>query len=236
MGSTRTGTPFKLLIFLYFNSQLLILPVSGIILPNMGMTSKTFGLSDALFSKVQQRVMALLFGQPERSFYTSEILRHVDSGVGAVDRELNRLHRSGLVTVERVGNQKHYRANRNAPVFEELRGLLEKTVNVTEPLKKTFERHARGIQSAFVFGSVAKGTDTADSDIDIMVIGDDLNYSALYSAAQEAELTLKRPVHPLFMSPQDWQRHVSDEGSVMNKISQSPKLFFIGSENELRHG
>jgi predicted nucleotidyltransferase len=202
----------------------------------MGTTEKTFGLSDALFSKVQQRVMALLFGQPDRSFYTSEILRHVDSGVGAVDRELTRLQRCGLVTVERVGNQKHFRANKQAPVFEDLRGLLEKTVNVTEPLKKSFERHTSGIRSAFVFGSVAKGSDRADSDVDILVIGDDLNYSDLYTAAQEAELTLKRPVHPLFMTPQDWQRHVSDEGSVMNKISQSPKLFFIGSESELQHG
>jgi predicted nucleotidyltransferase len=158
----------------------------------MGMTKKTFGLSDALFSKVQQRVMALLFGQPDRSFYTSEILRHVDSGVGAVDRELTRLQRCGLVTVERVGNQKHFRANKQAPVFEDLRGLLEKTVNVTEPLKKSFERHASGIRSAFVFGSVAKGSDRADSDVDVLVIGDDLNYSDLYTAAQEAELTLKQ--------------------------------------------
>jgi predicted nucleotidyltransferase len=197
---------------------------------------KTFGLSDALFSKVQQRVMALLFGQPDRSFYTSEIMRHVDSGVGAVDRELSRLQRCGLVTLERVGNQKHYRANKQAPIFEDLRGLLEKTVNVTEPLKKSFERHASGIRSAFVFGSVAKGSDTANSDVDVLVIGDNLNYSDLYTAAQEAELTLKRPVHPLFMTPQDWLHHVSDEGSVMNKISQSPKLFFIGSESELQYG
>jgi predicted nucleotidyltransferase len=202
----------------------------------MGMIQKTSGITDALFSKVQQRVMALLFGQPERSFYTSEILRHVDSGVGAVDRELNRLRQCGLVTVERIGNQKHYRANKQAPVFEDLRGLLEKTVNVTEPLKRSFERHASGIRCAFVFGSVAKGSDTAKSDIDILVIGDDLNYADLYTAAQEAELTLKRPVHPLFMTPQDWQRHVSDEGSVMNMITKSPKLFFIGSEQELRHG
>jgi predicted nucleotidyltransferase len=201
----------------------------------MGMTQKTIGITDALFSKVQQRVMALLFGQAERSFYTSEILRHVDSGVGAVDRELTRLHSCGLVTVERVGNQKHYRANKQAPVFEDLRGLLEKTVNVTEPLKRSFERYASSIRSAFVFGSVAKGSDTADSDVDVLVIGDDLNYSDLYTAAREAELMLKRPVHPLFMTPQEWQRHVSDEGSVMNKISQSPKLFFIGSERELRH-
>jgi len=205
-------------------------------LPNMGMVQKTIGITDALFSKVQQRVMALLFGQPERSFYTSEILRHVNSGVGAVDRELNRLQRCGLVTVERIGNQKHYRANKHAPVYEDLRGLLEKTVNVTEPLKRSFERHASGIRAAFVFGSVAKGSDTAKSDVDILVVGDDLNYADLYAAAQEAELALKRPVHPLFMTPQDWQRHVSDEGSVMNTITKSPKLFFIGSEQELRHG
>jgi predicted nucleotidyltransferase len=212
------------------------LPNLGTILPNMGKTEKTFGMSDALFSKVQQRVLALLFGHPERSFYTSEILRHVDSGVGAVDRELSRLHRCGFVTLERVGNQKHYRANREAPIFDDLRGLLEKTVNVTEPLKKSFERFASGIHSAFVFGSVAKGSDTADSDVDILVVGDDLNYSDLYTAAQEAELALKRPVHPLFMSPRDWRRQASDDGSVINKISQSPKLFFIGSENGLRHG
>lgn len=224
------------LILLSFHNPIENLPFLGTILPNMGTTQKTSGVSDALFSKVQQRVLALLFAQPERSFYTSEILRHVDSGVGAVDRELNRLQRCGLVTAEWVGNQKHYRANKEAPVFEDLRGLLEKTVNVTEPLKRSFGRHANGIRSAFVFGSVAKGSDTADSDIDILVIGDDLNYSDLYTAAQEAELTLKRPVHPLFMSSQDWQRHASDDGSVMNKISQSPKLFFIGSESELRNG
>ena len=77
------------------------------------------GLSDALFSKVQQRVLALIFGRPERSFYTSEIIRNVGSGTGAVERELSRLENSGLVSVERIGNQKHYRANRQSPIFEE---------------------------------------------------------------------------------------------------------------------
>ena len=202
----------------------------------MGTIQTPVGIRDALFSKVQGRVLALLFGQPDRSFYTSEILRHVNCGVGAVDRELNRLLQSGLVTVERVGNQKHFRANKTAPIFDDLRGLLEKTVNLTEPLKRSFERHASGIRSAFVFGSVAKGTDTVKSDIDILVIGDDLSYADLYTAAQEAELTLKRPVHLLFMTPHDWQRHASDEGTVMNMISKSPKLFFIGSEHELCHG
>src|SRR5438105_4175313 len=105
---------------------LLILPKSGSIFPNMGTTLDPVSLSDALFSKVQQRVLALIFGHPERSFYTSEIVRTVRSGTGAVERELSRLQRSGLVSAKWIGNQKHYRANRDAPVFKELRGLVAK--------------------------------------------------------------------------------------------------------------
>jgi predicted transcriptional regulator len=91
------------------------------------MDMETISLSNALFSKVQQRVLALIFGQPERSFYASEIIRNVRSGTGAVERELSRLQRSGLVSVERIGNQKHYRANRQSPIFAELQSLVIKT-------------------------------------------------------------------------------------------------------------
>jgi predicted nucleotidyltransferase len=199
----------------------------------MGMMPHTVSLSNALFSKVQQRVLALIFGHPERSFYTSEIVRAVRSGVGAVERELSRLQRSGLVTVERIGNQKHYRANRDAPIFEELRGLVAKTVGLAEPIRKSFEPYTGAIKAAFVYGSVAKGTDTAHSDIDLMVIGDELNYSDLYTAAQSAEDELRRKINPLFLSFKDWQRKASDTGSVVSKISSSPKIFVIGSEKDL---
>jgi predicted nucleotidyltransferase len=200
----------------------------------MGTNRDIVSLSDALFSKVQQRVLALIFGHSERSFYTSEIMRNVRSGVGAVERELSKLERSGLVSVERIGNQKHYRANRAAPIFEELRGLVEKTIGLAEPIKRSFHPYAGKIACAFVYGSVAMGTDTARSDIDLMVIGDDLNYSDLYAAAQNAETTLGRKLNPLFLSPMDWQRKAFDEGSVFNKISRSPKIFIIGSEEDLQ--
>jgi predicted nucleotidyltransferase len=209
-------------------------PKLGSIIPNMGTKPLTVGLSNALFSKVQQRVLALIFGHPERSFYTSEIVRNVRSGVGAVERELSKLERSGLVSVERIGNQRHFRANQAAPIFEELRGLVEKTVGVAEPIKKSFGPYAYGVKSAFLFGSVAKGADTAHSDIDLMVIGDDLNYSDLYTAAQNAERKLRRKLHTLFLSPEDWQCKASDKGSVFSKISRSPKIFIIGSEQDLR--
>ena len=190
-------------------------------------------ISHALFSKVQQRVLALIFGHPERSFYTSEIVRSVASGTGAVERELSRLQRSGLVSVERVGNQKHYRANRQSPVFEELQGLVLKTVALTESLKKSLEPHSGTIKTAFVYGSVAKGTDTARSDIDLMVIGDDLNYFELYAALQNVESTLDRRVSPMFLSPNDWHRKASEKGSFIGKVNALPKVFIFGSEKDL---
>ncbi len=190
-------------------------------------------LSNALFSKVQQRVLGLIFAHSDRSFYTSEIVRNVHSGTGAVERELSRLLRSGLVSVERIGNQKHYRANQKSPIFEELQRLVLKTIAPTEPLKKAFQPYADKIDAAFVYGSVAKGTDAAASDIDLIVVGDHLDYSELYSAARQAEVILSRKVSPIFFSKEDWRRKASQKGSFTNKVKALPKLFLFGSEGDL---
>jgi predicted nucleotidyltransferase len=190
-------------------------------------------ISNALFSKVQQRVLALIFGHAERSFYTSEIVRRIHSGTGAVERELSRLQRSGLVSVERIGNQKHFRANRDSPVFGELQSLVLKTVGLTEPLRKALEPYSDKIKAAFVYGSVAKGSDTAQSDIDLMVVGDELSYSDLYSALQNAESLLQRKVSPLFFSVKDWRRKASRKDSFANKVKAQPKLFIFGSEQDI---
>jgi predicted nucleotidyltransferase len=198
------------------------------------MDTGAISLSSALFSKVQQRVLALIFGQPERSFYMSEIVRNVHSGTGAVERELSRLQRSGLVSVERIGNQKHYRANHESPIFEELQSLVIKTVGVTEPIRKSLQPYADRIKTAFVYGSVEKGTDTARSDIDLIVIGDELNYSELYTASQNVENSLRRRVSPTFLSPTDWRRKVSEKGSFISKINALPKIFVFGSEQDLQ--
>jgi predicted nucleotidyltransferase len=194
---------------------------------------EAISLSNALFSKVQQRVLALIFGQPDRSFYTSEIMRNVQSGTGAVERELSRLQRSGLVSVERIGNQKHYRANQQSPIFAELQSLVIKTVALTEPLRKSLEPCADKIKTAFVYGSVAKGMDTAYSDIDLMVIGDDLNYFELYAALQNVESALCRRVSPTFLSPKDWRRKAAEKGSFIGKVNALPKVFIFGSEKDL---
>jgi predicted nucleotidyltransferase len=191
-------------------------------------------LSSALFSNVQKRVLGLIFGQPERSFYTSEIMRSVRSGTGAVERELTRLKDSGLVSVQRIGNQKHYRANADSPIFQELRSLVRKTVALTEPLKESLEPIAKTIDTAFIYGSFAKGTDTAASDIDLMVIGDDLDYAGLFSAALDAETKLGRKVSPTLLSRNDWIKKSNDPGSFVSKVRKLPKIFVIGSEKSLQ--
>jgi predicted nucleotidyltransferase len=197
------------------------------------MGTEATSLSNALFSKVQQRVLGLIFGKPERSFYTSEIVRNVHSGTGAVERELARLQQSGLVCVERIGNRKHYRANHESPIFEELRSLVIKTVALAEPLREAMKPWSHEIKAAFVYGSVAKGTDTAYSDIDLLVVGDELSYSELYAALGNVAHTLRRKVSPTFLSPQDWRRKRSRRGSFISKIAASPKIFVHGSEKDL---
>ena len=191
-------------------------------------------LSGALFSNVQQRVLALIFGHPGRSFYTSEIVRKIHSGTGAVERELSRLQQSGLVSVERIGNQKHYRANRNSPIFMELQSIILKTAGLAEPLRQSLAPYADRIKVAFVYGSVAKGSDTAESDIDLMVVGEDLSYADLFAALQKADETLQRNVNPNFLSVDEWRRKISQTDSVIAKINAQPKIFIFGSKADLQ--
>jgi predicted nucleotidyltransferase len=188
---------------------------------------------DTLFSQVQQRVLGLLFGQPDRAFYGSELIRLARSGSGAVQRELRRLEESGLVTAARVGNQKHYRANVQSPVFAELRGLILKTLGLAQPLRQALAAHAERIKAAFVYGSIAKGEETARSDIDLMVIGDDVTYSDFFDEFLKAEKLLGRPVHANFVSPDEWKRKLTQESAFFTKINAQPKIFVVGSQEDL---
>ena len=153
-------------------------------------------LADALFTTTQQRVLSLLFGQPSHSFFAGELIELTGSGSGAVQRELQRLASSGLVTVTRVGQQKHHQANPDSPVFEELCGLVLKTVAMAEPIRQALEPLAHRIAVALVYGSVAKGTDTAASDIDLLVVADQVMLEDIYSALVPVETKLHRKFAP----------------------------------------
>ena len=112
---------------------------TGIDLPGTPEPSKGSSLADALFTSTQQRVLGALFGQPDRSFFVTQIMELAGSGRGAVQRELARLLQSGLVTVKMVGTQKHYQANPASPLFDELCSIIQKTVGLAGPIRAALE-------------------------------------------------------------------------------------------------
>jgi predicted nucleotidyltransferase len=193
---------------------------------------RKLGLASALFTHVQLRLLGLLFGHPEHEFHASEIIRRVKSGSGAVQRELQKLALAGIITARRAANRKLYQANKQSPIFAELRSLIVKTIGVVDPLRDALKKLHPKIRCAFIYGSVAKGTDTARSDIDVMIVGDDLAYSEIFEALQRAERTLDRLVNPNLMTAAEWTKKLSDSAFV-RKVADQPKLFLIGSDDEL---
>ena len=192
---------------------------------------RSTGIADALFTKVQQRVLGMLFGSPSRTFYANEIIALAHSGTGAVQRELVRLEAAGLVTVIHVGKQKHYQANAAAPMFEELRGLVVKTFGLIDVLRDALLPLTTQISAAFVYGSVAKGQDTVKSDIDLMVISDSLTYADLFAALEEAAAKLGRPVNPTVYTKQDIAKRVQQDNAFITRIWAQPKLWLMGEEH-----
>jgi predicted nucleotidyltransferase len=191
------------------------------------------GLADALFSKVQQRVLAVLFGNPDRSFYANEVIALAGSGTGAVQRELARLETAGLVTVKRVGNQKHYQANAAAPVFKELRSLVLKTFGLADVLRAALAPLAGQIGAAFVYGSVAKKQDTAASDIDLMLVSDSLTYADLFTALEKASGRLGRKVNPTVYTQAELGKRMKQGNAFVTRVLAQPKIWLLGAEHDL---
>ena len=194
---------------------------------------KKINIAAALFPKVRQRVLGLLYGQPDSDFHTNEIIRFTDSGNGAVQRELENLTCAGLVTVKQIGNQKRYQANRETPFFPELRSIVLKTFGLADVLRESLMSIAKQINIAFIYGSIAKQEDTAKSDIDLMIIGKKLTYADIFQLLEKAEVQLGRRINPTFYSPSEWLLKSKDGNDFVIKILKHPKIFLIGTENEL---
>jgi predicted nucleotidyltransferase len=191
------------------------------------------GLADALFSRTQQAVLGLLFGQPDRSFYATEIMAKVGAGSGAVQRELARLEESGLATVRRLGTQKHYQANPDSPLFVELCSIAQKTVGIAEPLRWALKGLAPQIIAAFVFGSLAKRSDTAVSDIDVLIVSDSLTYADVFSALEGVRGRLGRAINPTVYSRREWTKRLKDQNSFLLRVMEQPKIWLFGSGDAL---
>lgn len=190
-------------------------------------------LADALFTRTQQRVLGALFGEPDRSFYASELIRTAGTGVGAAQRELAKLEASGLVVTRRIGHQKHYQADASSPLFPELRAIVLKTVGLVEPLRAALKPLSSTIRVAFVYGSVAKSEDRSGSDIDLMIVSDTLTYGEVFGALEPTTKSLSRSINPTVYTEKEFSKRTRDENAFVTRVLEQPKIWVIGSADDI---
>ena len=191
-------------------------------------------LGDVLFTRTQQKVLGLLFGRPDESFYLNEIVRLAGLGKGTIKRELDQMHAAGVITLKRIGNQNHYQANRECPIFEELVAIARKTFGLVDIIKAALLELDSDIQWAFIYGSMAKGEDTASSDIDLMVVANSLAYADLMTALSDAEHSLGRPVNPTIYDQAQLKRKLEEKNAFLIRVMEQPKLWIKGTEDDIR--
>ena len=190
------------------------------------MSSSAIG--DALFTKTQQRVLGLLYGKPEQSYYLNEIVRLAAVGKGSVNRELDKLCAAGLLTVSRQGNQNHYQANANNPIFNELKAITQKTFGVVDIIKAAQAPLLPQLNCAFIYGSVAQGTEHAGSDIDLMLVGDDMSYSEVMELLAPAEKQLGRTINPTLYTVAEFTDRKNNHQPFITRVIEQPKLWLMG--------
>jgi len=215
-------------------SQRIDIPNLGSIVPKLGifmMANSSTSLAGALFTLTQQKVLGLLFGQPDRSFFVTQIMELARSGRGAVQRELHRLESAGLVSVHMHGNQKHYQANRESPLFEELCGIVRKTVGLEEPLRAAVESLPGTVELALIYGSVAKRADTSASDIDLLIVADNLTLEDVYVALSRAEQLLDRRINPTLYTGKEFNQRRARGHPFLKRVMEGPVIVLSGSIN-----
>jgi predicted nucleotidyltransferase len=190
-------------------------------------------IAASLFSRTQQRVLGLLFGQPERSYFATELISLAGAGSGSVQRELQKLLSAGLITSREVGRQRYFQANPASPIFHELCQLMLKTVGIATPLRAALGQVRKPIDLALIYGSIAKGEATAQSDIDLLVVADDLDLESLFRAIEPAEKQLGRKINPNLLSVAEFKRRRNDQNPFLTRVLAGPTIPLIGDLNAL---
>lgn len=189
-------------------------------------------LLDLLFGSYRQRVLTQLLLHPDDAYHVRELARLTGTTAGTLHKELTRLAEAGLLSREKQGNQVRYRANRECPVYPELAGLIRKTGGAAIVLADALRTMNPRPQLALVFGSLARGEENARSDVDLLVIGD-VAFADVVRALHPAQEALQREINPVVYNAAEFARRVAGKDSFVTNILSHPKLFVIGTENDL---
>jgi len=210
---------------------LIFVPNRGTNVPGMGTLRTASLLGSLLLGKTRLSILSLLFSQPERRLYLRQIIRLAGAGQGAVQRELARLVRAGILTRTREGNLAYYQVNRAVPVFEELRGIVQKTAGIPDLLRVALLPLSDSIQQAFLYGSTARGTERTESDIDLMVIGD-VSFFDVVSAVSPLQKTLGREINPTVFTSDEFEKRLAARDHFLSQVMQDERVDVIGGKRE----
>jgi predicted nucleotidyltransferase len=207
-------------------------PKKGATAPKKGAVDNGVKLATSLFGKTRKAILALFYSNPDESFYLRQVVRFSGLGMGVVNRELLSLAEAGILNREAKGQEIYYTANKDCPIFEELRGLVVKTFGVGDVLRAALAPLAERIKAAFIYGSFAKGTENHKSDIDVMVIGN-AKFSEVAVALHDAQEKLRREVSPTVYSVNEFKEKIAVKHHFLTSVLKAEKIFLIGSEHEL---
>ncbi|KTC68176.1 Nucleotidyltransferase domain protein [Legionella birminghamensis] len=185
-----------------------------------------------LFSEYRRRVLGLLLLHPDKRYHVREIARLTNTAAGTLHRELSKLAKANILLRELSGNQVYYQANHKLSIYPELTSILKKTSGLVDVLFDLLTPLAEKIEVAFIFGSVAKGTENLGSDIDVLVIGD-IDFTEIVTTLYSAQISLGREINPKIYSREQWNACLQKQELFIQEILNNPKLFIIGTENDL---
>ncbi|MEZ5357620.1 MAG: nucleotidyltransferase domain-containing protein [Candidatus Zixiibacteriota bacterium] len=198
--------------------------------PSLGIKS---GIGEALFSKIRRKVLALFLLNPEKQFYFRETVRILDESPGALQREMKSLTSAGILIMRPIGVQTFYQANMDNPIFHELQSIVQKTFGVGDILRDVFRKHAKNeIAFACIYGSIAAGRDTGESDIDLLVVGS-IPFRYLVSMLKPIEEHIRRPINPTLYTPEDFREKLHAQNNFLQNVMAGEMFFIVGFEHDL---
>jgi predicted nucleotidyltransferase len=189
-------------------------------------------LGSLLFGSSRREVLAQLLLHPDESLHVRELARRAGKAPGTLLRELNQLADAGVLLRTPVGNQMHFRANADCPIYEELRGIVKKTAGMANVLRDALEPLASRIRVAFVYGSIARGDERGGSDVDLMIVGE-VAFPEVVRALQDAQRGLRREINPNVFRESEWVKRVSVSDPFVSRVMEDRRIFVVGGPGDL---
>ena len=185
-------------------------------------------LADALMPPIRQGILALTLGAPDRWWYLSELADALGTTPSSLQRELDSLTSAALLLMRREGRRTYYRANENSAIYEELRGIVRKTMGIPQEIRASLAPIDRRISLALLYGSVARGEERADSDVDVLIVADDLTLEEVYRRLAPAEKRLRRKVNPTLYTRDDFRRGRRAKNPFLQNVLSARHIVLSG--------